>query len=85
MLIDAHVRPALFEPICQDRNRFHNRCDAMHYHRMNPSGMELLKKQYLLADITGVFLLPSDCSAETGDSEISNDEIARIVALDPDL
>ena len=48
MLIDAHVRPALFEPICQDRNRFHNRCDAMHYHRMNPSGMELLKKQYLL-------------------------------------
>ena len=85
MLIDAHVRPALFEPICRDKSRLDSRCDAMHYHKMNPTGMDLLKKQYNLAGITGVFLLPSDCSFETGSTEISNDEIAKIVALDPDL
>ena len=85
MLIDAHVRPALFEPICRDRYRFNSRCDAMHYHKMNPSGMDLLKKQYNLAGITGVFLLPSDYSFDTGITEISNDDIAEIVAQDSDL
>lgn len=84
MVIDTHIRPALFAPICEDRNRFERRCDAMHYHLMKPADMELLKKQYALADIGGVFLLPSDCSAETGESEISNDEIAKLVALDRD-
>ena len=84
MVIDTHVRPALYEPICRDGERFQKRCDAMNYHLMKPAGLALLKKQYALAGIEGVFLLPSDCSFEEGQSEISNDEIASLVAMDPD-
>ena len=67
MVIDTHIRPALFEPVCRDKDRFRKRCDEMNYHLMGPSGMELLKKQYALADIQKIFMLPSDYSSETGD------------------
>ena len=55
----------------------------MNYHLMKPSSIELLKKQYALAGIEKVFLLPSDCSFETGEPDISNDEIEKIVQCDP--
>lgn len=85
MVIDTHIHPALFAPICKDEARFRRRCDEMNYHLMKPSDMGLLKEQYALADIGRAVLLPEDCSAETGAPAISNDEIAKLVALDPDF
>lgn len=85
MVIDTHIHPALFAPICGDAARFQARCDQMNYHLMKPSPLELLKKQYALADIQKVVLLPEDCSSETGAPAISNEEIAQLVALEPDL
>lgn len=85
MVIDTHIRPALYAPICENRERFQKRCDEMNYHLMRPASIELLKKQYALADIRHVFLLPEDCSYETGDPAISNDEIGLLTALDPEL
>lgn len=85
MVIDTHIRPALFAPICQDKERFKKRCDEMNYHLMGPAEMELLKKQYGLADIQKIFMLPSDHSSETGETVISNDEIALLAAYDPDF
>ncbi|WMJ89150.1 amidohydrolase family protein [Anaerocolumna sp. MB42-C2] len=84
MVIDTHIRPVLYAPICQDKERFEQRCDEMNFHLMSPAGIELLKKQYALADIQRVFLLPEDCSAETGAPAISNDEIAQLVSCDSD-
>ena len=49
MVIDTHIHPALFAPICEDQERFRRRCDAMNYHLMKPSDMALLRKQYALA------------------------------------
>ena len=85
MVIDTHIHPALFAPICGDDARFQARCDEMNYHLMKPSPLELLKKQYALADIQRVVLLPEDCSCETGVPAISNDDIARLTALEPEL
>ena len=84
MVIDTHIRPALFSPICENKERFEKRCDQMNYHLMKPSSIELLKKQYALAGIEKVFLLPSDCSFETGEPDISNDEIEKIVRANSD-
>ena len=56
MVIDTHIRPALFSPICENKERFEKRCDQMNYHLMKPSSFELLKKQYALAGIEKVFL-----------------------------
>lgn len=85
MVIDTHIRPALYAPICQDKEVFRKRCDEMNYHLMGPTPMELLKEQYALADIKHVFLLPEDCSAETGTASISNEDIAKLVACDPEM
>ncbi|SHO43823.1 amidohydrolase family protein [Anaerocolumna xylanovorans] len=85
MVIDTHIHPALFSPICKDKQRFEQRCNEMNYHLMSPSGIDLLKKQYALADIQRAFLLPEDCSAETRTAAISNDEIAELVSYDPDF
>ena len=49
MVIDTHIHPALFAPICEDQERFRRRCDAMNYHLMKPSDMALLRKQYVAA------------------------------------
>lgn len=85
MVIDTHIRPALFGPICQDRDRFRKRCDEMNYHLMGPSDMDLLKKQYALSDIQKIFMLPDDNSSKTGEPAISNDEIAQLAACDSDF
>lgn len=85
MVIDTHVRPALYAPICQDKEAFRKRCDEMNYHLMGPTSIDLLKEQYALADIEHVFLLPEDCSAETGTASISNEDIAKLVACDPEM
>lgn len=85
MVIDTHIRPALFAPICENKEAFQKRCDNMNYHLMKPSDIDLLKKQFGLADIQKAFLLPSDCSYDTGTADISNDEIARLIRLEPEL
>lgn len=85
MVIDTHIRPALYEPICRDKAAFQKRCDEMNYHLMGPAPIDLLKKQYALAGITHVFLLPEDCSAQTGTASISNEQVASLTACDPEL
>ena len=84
-VIDTHIHPALFAPICADRERFAFRCEEMNYHLMSPVDLPLLKKQLGLAEIRSVFLLGEDCSFEKGESAISNDELAKLVALEPGL
>jgi len=85
MVIDTHIHPALFAPICQNEEHFAFRCNEMNYHLMKPSDIELIKKQLGLAKIEKVFLLPEDCSYEKGKAAISNEEIAALVSAEPDL
>ena len=85
MVIDTHIRPALFSPICRDKESFKRRCDNMNYHLMGPASIDLLKEQYALAGIEKVFLLPSDCSFDTGKADISNDDIALLVSEAPEM
>jgi uncharacterized protein len=85
MVIDTHIHPALFKEICIDQERFKKRCDEMNFHLMNPSDLTTLKKQYALADLQHVVLLPQDCSGEGGTPIISNEEIKQIVDSDPDF
>ncbi|MDD3174041.1 MAG: amidohydrolase family protein [Herbinix sp.] len=83
MVIDTHVHPALFKEICMDQERFQNRCDEMNFHLMNPTDLPTLKKQYALAELERVVLLPQDCSMDYGTAIISNEEIKQIVEMDP--
>lgn len=85
MVIDTHIHPALYKEICLDKERFDKRCDEMNFHLMNPSDLDILKKQYALADIKHVVLLPQDCSGENGTAIITNEEIKQIVDKDPNF
>ena len=67
MVIDTHIHPALFAPICEDQERFRRRCDAM----MKPSDMALLRKQYvadvkknLTAQLNNIDMVNPDGSVE---------------------
>ena len=51
MVIDTHIRPALFSPICENKERFEKRCDQMNYHLMKPSSIELLKTLPMLSSV----------------------------------
>ena len=42
-------------------------------------------RQYALADIQKIFMLPDDNSSKTGEPAISNDEIAQLAACDSDF
>ena len=84
-VIDTHIHPALFAPICEDGDRFRFRYNEMNYHLMSPIDLDLLKKQLALADIRCVFLLGEDCSFEKGQAAISNDEIAHLTELEPEM
>ncbi len=33
MVIDTHIHPALFAPICRDEKKLAFRCEEMNYHR----------------------------------------------------
>lgn len=85
MIIDTHVHPALYKEICSDADRFRLRCDEMNFHLMSPVDMDLIRRQYALADMKHAVLLPEDCSFDCGTAVISNEEIKQIVNLDPDF
>ena len=49
-VIDTHIHPALFAPICADRERFAFRCEEMNYHLMSPVDLPLLQNLQELAE-----------------------------------
>ncbi len=84
MVIDVHVHPAFYGPICGDKQRVQNRKEIMGYDLMSPFPLELVHKQMAFANIDKLVLLPEDTSCENGEACISNEEIAELVHLDPD-
>ena len=82
MVIDVHVHPAFYEPVCEDPQRVSLRKGVMGYDLMSPFPLELVEKQMAFAEVDKLVLLGEDCAAEGG-AVLSNEEISRIVALDP--
>ena len=83
MVIDVHVHPAFYDPICTDGERVQERKAIMGYDLMSPFHLELVNKQMAFAGIDKLVLLPEDSSTLDGTAAISNEEIAALVQLDP--
>lgn len=84
MVIDVHVHPAFYGPVCGDEHRVQLRKQIMGYDLMSPFPMELLRAQMDFAGIDKLVLLPEDTSGRDGEACISNEEIASLVQLEPD-
>ena len=82
MVIDVHVHPAFYGPVCEDPQRVAARKKAMGYDLMSPFPLELVEKQMAFAGVDKLVLLGEDCAAEGG-AVLSNEEIAKIVSLAP--
>ena len=75
MVIDVHVHPAFYDPICQDAQRINKRKAVMGYDLMSPFPLELVNKQMAFAGIDKLVLLPEDSSTMDGEAVLSNEEI----------
>ncbi len=84
-VIDTHIHPALYGPICKDADLFKRRCDEMNYHLMKPTSMDLLMRQYALAEMKHAVLLAQDCSISYGFVAISNEDVQKLVEQKPDF
>ena len=82
MVIDVHVHPAFYGPICEDPQRVDTRKKVMGYDLMSPFPLELVEKQMAFAGVDKLVLLGEDCAAEGG-AVLSNEEVSRLVSLDP--
>lgn len=83
MIIDVHVHPAFYDPICKDPEKIEKRKSVMGYDLMSPFPLELVEKQMAFANIDKLVLLPEDTSSIDGEAVISNQEIHKLVQLDP--
>lgn len=84
MVIDVHVHPAFYGPICNSEQQILDRKHIMGYDLMSPFPLELVNKQMAFAGIDKYVLLPEDSSTVDGAVAIANEDIARLVELDPD-
>ena len=66
MVIDVHVHPAFYEPVCEDPQRVSLRKGVMGYDLMSPFPLELVEKQMAFAEVDKLVLLGEDCAAERG-------------------
>ena len=83
MVIDVHVHPAFYDPICTSDQQIYDRKTIMGYDLMSPFPLELVNKQMAFANIDKLVLLPEDSSTKDGVVALSNEDIATLVRLDP--
>lgn len=84
MVIDIHVHPGFYDPICEDQKRVTKRKKEMGWDLMSPIPIELVLRQMDYAGIDKYVLLGQDLTTVAGDTVISNDEILKIVNIYPD-
>jgi len=84
MIIDVHVHPAFYNPICPDAERITKRKTVMGYDLMSPFPLDIVRKQMRFAGIDKLVLLPEDTTTLDGEAVLSNEEIATLVRMEPE-
>ena len=62
MVIDTHIHPALFAPICEDQERFRRRCDAMNYHLMKMTQQNFMDLKTFMNHVVKMKILKNLCN-----------------------
>ncbi len=84
MIIDVHVHPVLFGPICTDSDRVNFRKKAFGLYKSSPVPMEQVMAVMDHAGVDRAVILAEDYSASMGQPIVSNEEVKRIVELFPE-
>lgn len=83
MFIDMHVHPAFYEPICQDAEMVRMRHEKLQIHRNSAAPLDDVKNKMDCAGIDKLCLLPMDVSSVDGKALVTNEEIASLIAMEP--
>lgn len=84
MVIDMHVHPVLFGPICEDKEKVEFRKQAFGLYKSSPIPMSQVMAVMDHAGVDKAVLLAEDYSAEMGRPIISNEEVKMLVDLEPE-
>ena len=84
MVIDMHVHPVLFGPICEDKKKVEFRKQKFGLYKSSPIPMSQVMAVMDHAGVDKAVLLAEDYSAEMGQPIITNEEVKQLVDLEPD-
>ena len=84
MFIDMHVHPAFFEPICTSESVLEDRHRSLNIYRNGKAPISHILNQMKCATLDKLCLLGQDEKSIDGKVIVSNEEISRLVNLEPE-
>ena len=84
MLIDMHIHPIFYGPICNDDAELEHRKNAFGVWKQGPMTFEELFAEWDICGITQAALLPLDLTTTAGCWVVDNDQIKVLCGLHPD-
>jgi predicted TIM-barrel fold metal-dependent hydrolase len=85
MVYDVHAHPFFIREACKNDEEIAQRRHEFGLYKVAIQDIELFKKQIKAAEIDKVFLLPLDMQTITGATAMTNDRVAEVVGLEPDI
>ena len=84
MLIDMHIHPIFYGPICGDENELQFRGDTFGVWKQGPMGFDELFAEWNICGLTQAALLPLDVTTTAGGWVVTNDEVHKLCQMYPD-
>ena len=84
MLIDMHIHPIFYGPICGDEKEMQFRGDTFGVWKQGPMGFDELFAEWNICGLTQAALLPLDVTTTAGGWVVTNDEVHKLCQLHPD-
>ena len=84
MLIDIHIHPIFYGPICGDEKEMQFRGDTFGVWKQGPMGFDELFAEWNICGLTQAALLPLDVTTTPAGWVVTNDEVHKLCQLHPD-
>jgi predicted TIM-barrel fold metal-dependent hydrolase len=83
MIIDVHVHPIYFKPICSNPEKNKFRSDQFGIYKQSAYDMDEVFMEMQVGQIDKAVLLPLDLTTSAGDMVVSNEEVQNLARLYP--
>lgn len=84
MLIDMHIHPIFYGPICEDEEELRFRGDTFGVWKQGPMSFDELFAEWDICGLTQAALLPLDRTTTAGGYVVTNDQVEQLCRLHPD-
>ena len=84
MLIDMHIHPIFYGPICEDEEELRFRGDTFGVWKQGPMGFDELFVEWDICGLTKAALLPLDRTTTAGGHVVTNEQVEQLCRLYPD-